>query len=141
MSDATDVLETRLVEIEKKVRRLELARWSTMMGLVLLAISWLISAAVRNPGADVRWLSVHDRDDRLRGWFDEEGVQLKDASGHARLKLGLYPDGSPYLQFFDREQRLRSHLSMYPPDGSMRLWFADKEGKWVIYPPNPGPMP
>lgn len=90
-----------------------------------------------------RWISTHDREGHIGAWLDDTGLELKDVNGNERAKLGLFPEGSPFLQFFDEQHNMRAQLFLYKDgggtDGYLMLW--DKNGKGVRYPPPEKPLP
>ncbi len=86
-----------------------------------------------------RWLAIHDEKENIRGWWDQDGFEIKDKGGIVRAKLSLFSDGSPYLQFYDQKHHLRSQLFVYS-DGSSYLMLWDKDGKGVRFPPSKTPL-
>jgi len=127
-------LKARLDKLGKERRR---SWWVLLPVVVSLVIA--LSVIVMKP-YDGRWWAIHDRDGHTTAWFDDQGLQLKDANGRVRAKFGLFPAGSPYLQFFDEANHIRAQLFVYT-DGSGYLMTWDKNGKGARFPPSESPMP
>lgn len=149
MNHEIKVLETKFAEISsehaivrQKMAALEKAgrahRRATLIlsGLLIFSVALGLLTSKTFSG---RWLAVHDKQDHISAWWDDSGLELHDAGGVVRAKLGLLPDGSPYLQFFDKHHRLRSQLFLYDGNGYLMLW--DKAGKGVRVPPGAAPSP
>ena len=115
-------------------------RTSLFKILIFLSITILFWSIIGKKTFSGRWFAVQDREEKIRGWWDEDGLELKDKIGVVRAKLGLFPDGSPYVQLFDQKHQLRSQLFVYP-DGSGYLMLWDKYGKGVRFPPSNAPLP
>jgi len=133
-------LKERVVALEQADRR---KRWSWSRSIiVVLALSTLaLSQYFIRQTYSGRWWAINDRQGRISAWFDDTGLQLKDAKGVVRAKLGLsIPGGAPILQFFDERNQVRAQLFQYT-DGSAYLMLWDKDGKGVRYPPSATPMP
>jgi hypothetical protein len=154
-------LKERVEVLEKKSRT---GRYSLFI-LSLLFLFAVYMDTFFHTTFSGRWIAVHDREQHLRAWFDDEGLQLKDANGKERAKLGLSSNGAPYLhffdeqhhiraqlyvdqdhgglQFFDEKPEVRAQLFMYPENGgtSGYLMLHDKQGKGVRYPPPEKPLP
>lgn len=135
-------MPTDNISLEKRLRSLEEAnkrhrRATLILSLVVLGFAIF---ALQSKTFSGRWLAIHDRQDHISAWWDDEGLELHDASGTVRAKLSLAPDGSPYLQFFDRLHRLRSQLFLYT-DGAGYLMLWDKNGKGTRFPPSNTPLP
>ena len=130
-------LKERLAVLEQADRG---RRWSWVALMVLLATFALTHYFSRQTFSG-RWWDIHDRQGHIRAWFDDTGLQLKDANGVVRARLGLSElGGAPILQFFDERSQLRTQLFQHP-DGSAFLMLWDKDGKGVRYPPSATPMP
>lgn len=130
-------LKERVAVLEQADRR---KRWAG--GAVVLAFSTVVLSQyfIRQTFSG-RWWAIHDRQGHISAWFDDTGLQLKDAKGVVRAKLGLsIPGGAPILQFFDERNQVRAQLFQYT-DGSAYLMLWDKDGKGVRYPPSATPMP
>ena len=130
-------LKERVAVLEQADRR---KRWAG--GAVVLAFSTVVlSQYFIHQTFSGRWWAIHDRQGHISAWFDDTGLQLKDAKGVVRAKLGLsIPGGAPILQFFDERNQVRAQLFQYT-DGSAYLMLWDKDGKGVRYPPSATPMP
>lgn len=130
-------LKERVTVLEQADRR---KRWAG--GAVVLAFSTVVlSQYFIHQTFSGRWWAINDRQGHISAWFDDTGLQLKDAKGVVRAKLGLsIPGGAPILQFFDERNQVRAQLFQYT-DGSAYLMLWDKDGKGVRYPPSATPMP
>lgn len=142
-------LEKKLAEItaeniatREKLAALEKSNqghWRAMLILLGLFVFYTVIGLLSGKTFSGRWLAVHDRQDHIRAWWDDTGLELHDADGVVRAKLGLFPDGAPYLQFFDQRHRLRSQLFLHDDNGYLMLW--DKNDKGVRVPPSAKPLP
>ena len=129
-------------KLEGKVNSLEIKiKWMRISLIVIVLM--FFAQAYRDYSRKVfsgRWIAIKDGEEKLRGWLDEEGLELKDKTGIVRAKLGLSQDGSPFLQFYDQKHQLRAHLFVYA-DGSGYLMLWDKDGKGIRVPASKVPLP
>ncbi len=131
-------LKERVAVLEQADRR---KRWPGVVAVVLVFSTVVITQYFIRQTFSGRWWAINDRQRHISAWFDDTGLQLKDAKGVVRAKLGLsIPGGEPILQFFDERNQVRTQLFQYT-DGSAYLMLWDKDGKGVRYPPSATPMP
>lgn len=117
MAETTlDILGNRLGRLERENRRLKHLGVGLLVGMVAVGLLAVV-AVVRlgQAGSEKRAKVV-----------EAEKIVLRDASGKIRAELGLSADGSPRLDFFDRDEKRRAGLFLVP-DGA-RLYLADKTG-------------
>lgn len=129
-------LKERMSILEKANRQQRRSR----LILLFVFLGYIFSQYFQSQTFSGRWWAIHDRQDRISAWFDDNGLELKDAIGTVRARLGLLTDGSPILQFFDKQSHVRAQLFQYT-DGSGYLMLWDKDGKGVRYPPSATPLP
>lgn len=134
---ANAALRERVAALEKAHRQQRLSIFTLFM---ILIGALLLSQSSSQQVFSGRWWAIHDKQKHITAWFDDDGLQLKDAKGTVRVKLGLSPSGAPTLQFFDEQSHVRAQLFQYT-DGSAYLMLWDKDGKGVRYPPSATPMP
>lgn len=131
------------LSVEERVQTLEQANKGHRRATLILAIMFLMSIVfnvLQSKTFSGRWMAIHDKQDRISAWWDDGGLELHDKTGTVRAKLGLFSDGSPYLQLYDGQHHLRSQLFLYGGDtGYLMLW--DKHGKGTRFPPSKSPLP
>ena len=146
-SELEEKIATLTVEhqfLMTRISVLERIGWRLRMALVILGVILLAGAVNHYLSRQVfsgRWWAVHDKQERITAWFDDQGLQLKDSHGAVRAKFGLVgSEESPMLQFFDRKNQVRAQLFLYV-DGSGHLMLWDKDGKNYQYPPGAADQP
>jgi hypothetical protein len=56
------------------------------------------------------------------------GLELRDPNGVLRGLMGIGPDGTPALYFYDAATKTRANLS-FAPGNKLSLALFDKDGK------------
>ncbi|MBI1215880.1 MAG: hypothetical protein GC185_08690 [Alphaproteobacteria bacterium] len=132
--------DARLQKLEDEVARLKraLVKISAIFLLLFAANVFLFSKT-----ASVRWIAINDRQGHIAGWWDAEGIRIKDAQGRDRLKIGMV-GSQPEVQLFDAQGKIKAQVFVYgedkkPGEGYVMLW--DKNGKGVRVPAPDKPLP
>jgi|GEM_PF-2635112 len=123
-------LKKRIAVLEKNNRQRVYARLGFVLAACILAFAWF---QLKHTFSG-RWIEVHDRDAHISAWLDDTGLQFKDKQGRVRAKLGLFPEGSPFLQMFSEAGTMKAQLFIYPPDDAGYLMLWGKDGKGMRYP-------
>lgn len=130
--DANSAIFERLDKLARRYRRLKFFG-ILVLGLfgVILATQAYVVFRPHLPGYAGEALVVRDSQGNirasLRGAGDQVGLDLWDAQGRRRVKLGLGAGGAPGLAFYDQEQRVRAELNL-GPDGEPKFTLRDQRG-------------
>jgi hypothetical protein len=132
VGDANSAIFERLDKLAGQYRRLKFFG-ILALGLfgVILATQAYVVFRPHLPGYAGEGLVVRDSQGNirasLRGAGDPVGLDLWDAQGRRRVKLGLGAEGAPGLAFYDQEQRVRAELNL-GPDGEPKFTLRDQRG-------------
>lgn len=130
--DANSAIFARLDKLARQYRRLK------VVGILILGLFGVILASQAYvvfrpyfPGSAEEALVVRDPHGNIRASLKSAGDQVRldlwDAQGRRRVKLGLGAEGAPGLAFYDQDQRVRAELSL-GPDGEPKFTLWDQRG-------------
>lgn len=132
----TEGTETRIQALELQVSKL---KRGLGMALIMSFVFFASIILVFSKTASVRWVGINDRDGKLAGWWDQDGLQIYDAKGDPRIKIGMVGD-EPSIQLFHTDKKMKAQAFVYP-DGSGYVMAWDKNGKGERFPASKEPMP
>jgi hypothetical protein len=128
--DADSEVFDRLEKLTRRQRRQKFY-WAfilVILGVVLGTQAYVIWRP-ETRALSVESLAVRDPNGKIRAFLGVDGdkvwLHLWDPRGYHRATLGLGSEGTPYLAFYDRNQRVRAELNL-GPDGEPKFTLRDK---------------
>ena len=128
--DADSEIFDRLEKLTRRQRRQKFY-WAfilVILGVVLGTQAYVIWQP-ETRALSVESLAVHDPNGKIRAFLGVDGdkvwLHLWDPHGYHRATLGLGSEGTPYLAFYDRNQRVRAELNL-GADGEPKFTLRDK---------------